>query len=209
MKSESSDNAVPGYEHPKTIQEDLPPGVVLRDHVYDGIQEYDQRLPNWWLWTLYITIIFSFVYWFMYYTGRAIPSDEERIAREMQRIEALRFEQMGTVDAETLWQLSRNPNVTSQGARVYASNCAACHGANLEGGIGQRLNDGEWRWGHDPMDIYSMVDMGSPDPMAGMQAWGRQLGPRQVAAVVAYVLSHNDPGNMFTTADSPGRASER
>jgi cytochrome c oxidase cbb3-type subunit 3 len=209
MKSDSPDKPEPGSPNPHAGRDDIPPGAVLREHVYDGIEEYDQRLPNWWLWTLYITIIFSFGYWFLFFTSRALPTDSERVAAEMQRIEALRFEQMGTVDAETLWQMSRNETILAQGARVYAVNCAVCHGANLEGGIGQALNDGEWRWGHDPMDIHSVVEFGSPDPMAGMQAWGRQLGPRQVAAVVAYVLSHNDPGNMFTAADSPGRASER
>ena len=44
-------------------QEDLPEGVILRDHVVDGIQEYDQRLPFWWLCILFGVIGFSIVYW--------------------------------------------------------------------------------------------------------------------------------------------------
>ncbi len=31
----------------------------LLDHSYDGIQEYDNPLPRWWLWIFYATILWS------------------------------------------------------------------------------------------------------------------------------------------------------
>lgn len=37
--------------------------VVLREHEFDGIQEYDQKLPNWWLFTFYIAIVWFLVHW--------------------------------------------------------------------------------------------------------------------------------------------------
>ena len=38
-----------------------PPEDPIRPHVFDGIAEYDKRLPNWWLailWVLYRRRIF-------------------------------------------------------------------------------------------------------------------------------------------------------
>jgi len=53
-------------------------GVVLLDHEYDGIQEYDQRLPNWWLFTLYGAIVFSVLYWFFHFQSNVAESDADK-----------------------------------------------------------------------------------------------------------------------------------
>ena len=66
--------------------------VILREHEYDGIQEYDQKLPNWWLYTLFGAILFFLVDWGIYYNFDQYlvsdpddpmpPSDHEPLAPE-------------------------------------------------------------------------------------------------------------------------------
>jgi cytochrome c oxidase cbb3-type subunit 3 len=59
----------------------------------------------------------------------------------------------------------------------------------LEGGIGFDLADAEWVHGSEPVDVYRTIDEGIEG--SGMQAWGPTLGPKKVAEVTAYVLSHH------------------
>lgn len=35
-------------------------------HNWDGIEEYSNPLPTWWIWGFYITFIFTVVYWLLY-----------------------------------------------------------------------------------------------------------------------------------------------
>ena len=35
---------------------------LLLDHEADGIRELDNKLPRWWVWLFYLTIIFAVVY---------------------------------------------------------------------------------------------------------------------------------------------------
>jgi len=167
------------------------PEVTLLEHEYDGIQEYDQKLPNWWLFTLYITIIFSILYWFFYFQSNVGQTDEERLAQRLQNIEARNLEEaLAMLDNENLWRMSQNPQFVESGARVYTSFCQACHGADLEGGIGLSLRDNDWVSVQDPIAMYNVVNDGIPN--TGMTAFGSQLGPKRVAEVVAFVLSHHD-----------------
>ncbi|MEX0323466.1 MAG: cbb3-type cytochrome c oxidase N-terminal domain-containing protein [Puniceicoccaceae bacterium] len=180
----------------------------LRPHVYDGIQEYDNRLPNWWLWTFYGAVIFTVLYWFSFYNAETMSTDQERIDAQMAAVEAARLAEMKDLNNETLWAMSQNTNFTLPGAEIYKEKCLACHGPDLKAGpglAGVSLVDDEWKWGNQPMSVYAMVINGSPDTKSGMQAWVNELGPAKVSQVVAYVLSYHTEQGMAeaTTLNEP------
>jgi cytochrome c oxidase cbb3-type subunit 3 len=165
--------------------------VILLEHEYDGIQEYDQRLPNWWLITLWGAVIFSLLYWFFYFQSRVGMTDIELLEQRLERIEAANLEAtLAMLDDGNLWQMSRNAQFIQAGRNHYTAHCSACHGPNLEGGIGFALVDNDWVHGSAPTDIFRVVDEGIPG--TGMQAWGGSLGPKRIAEVVAYVLSYHE-----------------
>jgi cytochrome c oxidase cbb3-type subunit 3 len=180
----------------------------LRPHVYDGIQEYDNRLPNWWLWTFYGACIFSVLYWFSYYDAEIMPTDQQVVDAQMAKVEEIRLAAIGEISDEALWQMSRNPGFVSEGKQIYTEKCVACHGTDLKaaaGLAGVDLVDNEWIWGNQPMSVYAVVANGSPDKTKGMQAWIAELGPQKVSQVVAYVLSHHTEQEMIeaTTLNTP------
>lgn len=163
----------------------------IREHVFDGIAEYDRRLPNWWLLTLYASIVFAIVYWMatQHFPGK---SDGDKVTATIQDIRAAKLAAAGNYDDATLWEMSRNPAIVSAGAAAYVSTCVACHGANMEGGIGFNLADATWVHGDKPTEIMKVVTEGVTG--TGMPPWGPMLGPKKTAEVVAYVLSkHSTP----------------
>lgn len=185
-----------------------PPGEdPIRPHTYDGIQEYDKRLPNWWLYTLYITIVFWVGYWGYYEWFRVGPSRQEAVTLEIARIEAKRLA-AATLDDESLWQMSRNAAFVDAGKAVYDTNCAACHLASLRGksespvAIGPDLTDTTWVHGGKPTEIYDVITKGVLDK--GMPTWGPVLGARKISEVAAYILSKHQEGEPVLPA-TPGQ----
>jgi cytochrome c oxidase cbb3-type subunit 3 len=192
----------------------------LRPHVFDGIQEYDQRLPNWWLWTFYITIIWFAVYWFLYYQLGWFTTDHDKVTTgiaEIQKAKSKELESLlAKLDDKVLWNMSRDPGVAAEGKANYDKYCVACHAADLtaiqkdpagkpimlpDGNPmklpGQSLVDKEWKYGNTPLSLFRMVQKGTPDKTAPVQMppWEQVLGPADVAKVVAFVLSHHDEKN--------------
>lgn len=171
---------------------------ALRHHTYDGIREFDKRLPNWWLFTLYGAIVFSAAYWAYYHWSAHMVPGYVRVERQIEEIQKAALTGGAAPTDIQLWNLSRDPSVVEEGHKIYTANCVACHGQNLEGGIGQNLVDATWIHGGKPTDIYNTVTKGVIDK--GMPVWGPVLGGSRIADVVAFVISKNPniekpPGN--------------
>ena len=173
------------------------PEDPVRPHVYDGIQEYDKRLPNWWLYTLYITIVFWVGYWAYYEWLHAGPSGEETVATAMARIESERLA-AAKIDDASLWKMSQNATFVEAGKATYATNCAACHLASLRGksesavAIGPDLTDTTWIYGGTPTEIHELITKGVL--AKGMPTWGPVLGAKKISEVTAFILSKHKEG---------------
>ena len=182
----------------------------LRPHSYDGIQEYDQKLPNWWLFTFYLAIAWFVFYWLAYYQFALIATDQEAITSSMEKLKAGRAKELNVVDDAKLWAMSRDPKVIEAGKTTFMTICVACHGPDLMGKKtnpalpGLALADQEWKYGHNPTDALKVVRNGSPDITKGMPSWEPILGAERVLEVVAFVFSKHKEGEPFTIApDAP------
>lgn len=173
----------------------------LRHHEYDGIQEYDNRLPNWWLFILYATIIFSVGYWLVFHTFKVGDLQIAKYDKEMvaaMEAQLARASQMELTD-ETLLMMAASPERVEEGRQLFQTYCVVCHLEQGQGIVGPNLTDRYWVHGASPLDIHKTVTDGVP--AKGMAAWGGQLGPTRVQKVTAYVLT-------LKNTDVPGKAPE-
>lgn len=194
----------------ETNSDDTP---KLRPHTYDGIQEYDQRLPNWWLFTLYGAIVFFVAWWAGYYQFKIMDSDEVRLGKQIAAIDAARLKALESVSDEKLWAMSQDSQLVEKGRATFMTTCVACHGPDLMGKKtnsalpGPPLADQEWKYGHHPTDVLTLVRKGSPDITKGMPPWEPVLGVSRVVEVTAFILSHHKEGEPVTVApDAPAAA---
>lgn len=159
------------------------------DHDYDGIREYDNKLPNWWLYTLYGAIIVAIGYWLYYHTFAVGKLPRERLQLAQIAAAEAQLAKLGDseVTNESLMLMTEIPATVEAGHRVFEQFCVTCHNPNAEGNVGPNLTDAYWLHGGAPMDIYHTVVNGVPDK--GMASWIGQLGPVRVRNVVAYVLT--------------------
>jgi cytochrome c oxidase cbb3-type subunit 3 len=161
----------------------------VREHTFDGIQEYDNKLPNWWLWTLYGTIAFALVYWLVVQTIAITRTPAEQLEADMAAAAEAQLARMaeGGVTNQSLHVVAEIPARVAEGREIFLQYCAVCHTETGGGSVGPNLTDHYWLHGPHPMDQYEVVTNGVP--AKGMAAWGNQLGPTRVESVVAYLLT--------------------
>jgi cytochrome c oxidase cbb3-type subunit 3 len=161
----------------------------LLDHEYDGIREYDNPMPRWWLATFWVTIIFSILYLLnlpVVGIGNGRLADYEAEVAKAAALAAANDPLQGLTDA-ALVAASADQEARTLGATTFTATCASCHLADGGGLIGPNLTDPYWLHGGRPLEIIKVISEGVP--AKGMPAWGKILKPDQLKAVTAYVLT--------------------
>ena len=148
----------------------------------DGIEEYDNPLPDWWLGMFVGTVIWAGIY-AVHYHLIAHRSSVKELAAEMADA------RKRWPESETPARVVLSPEAISAGEAIYQANCTGCHGDNLEGKIGPNLLDSTWIHGGTPEEIVHVITAGVP--AKGMLTWGPILGTAKISEVAAYVISRN------------------
>lgn len=171
--------------------------IIEHGQDYDGIKEYDNPLPRWFLIMFYVSIVFSCLY-MGYYTaksvaisrvtgeGLALAWSGARLAAETREAEASRAAFVAPT-GDALVQYLRMPANISRGEALFKASCVACHGEQGQGLIGPNLLDRYWIHGGSPEQILYSIATGWP--AAGMPGWELSLGTEQVHWLTAYVMS--------------------
>ena len=178
------------------------PEVELLEHEYDGIREYDNPLPGWWVWMFAGSFVFSIGYFFHYHVshnGASIAESYEQDMRESRELEAKQSLSQ-PITEDSLSKLTLDAASMTDAQALFVTRCAPCHGAQGQGLIGPNLTDGSWIHGHGSLtDIYAVVESGVA--AKGMPAWGRLLTPVELRKVVAFVGTQRNK-------NLPGKAAE-
>jgi cytochrome c oxidase cbb3-type subunit 3 len=161
-------------------------------HIYDGIEEYDNPLPAWWFKMFVVSIIFGIGYLIAFpglgnFKGLLEWTSVGQWQKEMdfhsERLQPI----LDSYAATDMDELAANPAAMKMGARIFANNCAQCHGSDARGGYGfPNLTDNDWLYGGDSQSLMTTIVNGR---QAAMPAWQSILGDEGIKNVAAYVVS--------------------
>lgn len=169
----------------------------LVGHAYDGIQEYDNPLPGWWVWIFVATIVFSAAYWGYYQLGPgpSVVAEYEAEARIASERAAALAAREGAQSDETILAVARDAGVMAKAKEAFVARCAVCHGPQGQGLIGPNLTDEYWLHGGRPTDIFRIISDGEVEK--GMVPWKGVLAPQEIRALAAYIgtLRGSNPPN--------------
>lgn len=159
----------------------------VEGHEYDGIVEYDNSPPAWFNWLFYGTIIWAAAYLLYYHVFSMGDLQIARYEKQMAEAEVIIAKAQ-----ESAIKFADEPAYTdeeklAQGATIYMTNCAMCHGEEGQGNIGPNLTDDYYIHGGTYKDVYTVIFNGVPEK--GMLSWKKALKPDEIRAVASYVHS--------------------
>ncbi len=196
--------------------------VQTTGHAWDGdLQEYNNPLPVWWVYTFYATVIFAIVYWVIYPSwpvGKGWVGGMSKItyvnsegetkthswntrALLMQDLNKAAAEQkpyFDKVSAMSYEQIAKDPEMSgfilSSGKALFADNCAPCHQSGGQGVVGffPNLTDDDWLYGGTFDKIHQTITGGR---RGYMPTFGEVLSGEQIDQLANYVASLSGIGH--------------
>lgn len=173
-------------------------------HEYDGIEEYDNPLPAWWMNLFLLSILFSIAYLVAYpglgsFKGVLGWTQEKQYQAEMQKADAEFLAVYNSFPDKSIEALAKNDKAVKMGQRLFSNNCTVCHGADAGGSRGfPNLRDKDWLYGGSPEQIRETITHGRHGMMP---AWGQIIGDEKVHQVANYVKALSEgKGNDASVA---------
>ena len=174
---------------------------AILDHEYDGIREYDNPMPGWWVASFWASFFFGIGYLFHFYVGNgASMSDAYEKDMAEARAEQAKRSLGEAVTEDGLSKLALDPALMKDAQAIFGQRCMPCHGERGQGVIGPNLTDANWLHGGSLLDIHRTVSEGVP--AKGMPAWKMQLSPVQVRELAAFI------GGTLRGQNLPGKPLE-
>jgi cytochrome c oxidase cbb3-type subunit 3 len=161
-------------------------------HSYDGIDEYDNPLPAWWFYLFVISIVFAIGYVIAFpglgaFQGVLNWSSAGQLQRDVAKADALYGPLFAKYASMPIVDVAKDPQALKMGQRLFASNCAQCHGADARGSLGfPNLTDDDWLYGGASEQIEQTITHGRN---GAMPAWEAALGNQGVLEVANYVVT--------------------
>jgi cytochrome c oxidase cbb3-type subunit III len=171
-----------------TVPIEMEKDIVLDDD-YDGIKELDNRVPPWFNYLFYGSILFAVYYMLDYHVFKTSNLQDAEYAQEMEtaRIQREQLAKSGAFITEETVTFVNNSDVLQKGKQIYDTHCVACHASDGGGLVGPNLTDRYWIHGGSIKDIFKIVKYGVP--AKGMISWQQQLNPAQIQEVSSYILT--------------------
>ncbi|HTL07405.1 MAG TPA: cbb3-type cytochrome c oxidase N-terminal domain-containing protein, partial [Chitinophagaceae bacterium] len=186
-------------------------------HDYDGIRELDNRLPPWWLYGFYLTILTAGIYLYRFHVSHTGPSSEQEyvtaIAKADREVKEYLEKKGDQVDENTVAMLTAAEEL-AEGKAIFMQSCVACHSEGGAGSVGPNLTDDYWLHGGDIKSIFKTIRYG----VNAMPQWQNNFSNKQIAELASYVKSlkgthpanpkppqgalFNEEGNTKNTTDS-------
>jgi cytochrome c oxidase cbb3-type subunit 3 len=159
-------------------------------HVYDGIIEENNPMPNWWVILFMVCIGFGLIYFLHYFSGSGptlIQEYQQDLETYKKQVEK-NAPPEPTESEESLMAFMNGEVALKTGASLFKDKCAMCHGEKLQGIIGPNLTDHFWINGDGTrVSVIHVIKKGSP--AKGMPAWEGLLKPDEIKSVAAYIFS--------------------